>query len=79
MAPLAVITLQIPQDLLDEIGEYATQHNLSRVACIREAIAQYLGKENYKDKLTPEERAARRAAKQRQYQHDYRARNAVTS
>lgn len=75
MAPLAVITLQIPQDLLDEIGEYATEHDLSRVACIRYAIAAFLDKDDYKDSLTQEEREHIRMMKQRKYQRDYRARN----
>lgn len=73
---VAVYTFKIQQALLDEITTYAAQHNVSASSCIREAIAEFLGHDDYQDAPTPEQRAERRAAKMRGYMRDMRARQA---
>lgn len=71
----ATLLIRLPQAMLDAVGEYATANDVSVSSCIRVAIADFLGIA-YQDKLTPEERAAIRAKKQRKYQAEYRRRQA---
>lgn len=84
--PLAVITLRMPQSMLDALDKLATQSNSSREATIRAAIAAHtqhphteINGRAYLSKYdTPTQRKAARKVQVREAQQRFRDKNART-